>query len=61
MIRALCIEQKNPRLKTVVNKLGSIHATFRTFDMEVIAGEPNFETEVVRPRSLGKHASMLPA
>jgi tRNA (guanine37-N1)-methyltransferase len=30
---------KNPTLKTVVNKLGSIETEFRTFPMEVLAGE----------------------
>lgn len=40
--------QKNPKLRTVVNKLNSIHATYRYFDMEVLAGEPDFITMVVR-------------
>eukprot|EP00742_Colponemidia_sp_Colp-10_P004034 GILJ01004304.1.p1 GENE.GILJ01004304.1~~GILJ01004304.1.p1 ORF type:complete len:487 (+),score=83.35 GILJ01004304.1:91-1461(+) len=40
------IYEKNPHIYTVVNKLNSIHATFRTFDMEVIAGEQRLETEV---------------
>lgn len=30
----------------MVNKVGSIHAQFRYFDMEVLAGEPNFITSV---------------
>lgn len=34
---------KNKRLRTVVNKVGQIHAEFRTFDMELLAGEPDFE------------------
>lgn len=34
--------QKNPRIRTVVNKLNTIHAQFRFFDMELIAGEPDF-------------------
>lgn len=29
---------KNPRMKTVINKIGSINNTFRTFDMELLAG-----------------------
>jgi len=29
-------------VKTVVNKLENIHNTFRTFEMELIAGDPNF-------------------
>eukprot|EP01134_Creolimax_fragrantissima_P001112 CFRG1112T1 len=40
------IIDKNPHIKTVVNKLGSIDTTFRFFKMEVIAGEENFFTEV---------------
>lgn len=29
---------KNPRMKTVMNKIGSINNIFRTFDMELLAG-----------------------
>lgn len=36
---------KNPKIKTVVNKLDSIDTVFRTFDMEVLAGENNFMVE----------------
>ncbi|KXZ45893.1 hypothetical protein GPECTOR_49g477 [Gonium pectorale] len=39
---------KNPHLRTVVNKLGSIENEYRVFDMEVIAGEPRLETEVTQ-------------
>jgi len=35
------------QIKTVVNKLSTIHKVFRTFDMEVLAGEPRFEVELV--------------
>ena len=35
---------KNKKLRTVVNKIGNIHTQFRTFDMEVIAGDEDFET-----------------
>ena len=31
-----------------MNKLDSIHAQFRYFDMEVLAGEPDFVTSLVR-------------
>ena len=31
-----------------MNKLDSIHAEFRYFDMEVLAGEPDFVTSLVR-------------
>lgn len=34
-------------MKTVVNKVGKIETTFRTFQMEVIAGENQLETQVV--------------
>lgn len=47
--------QKNKTLRTVVNKLASIHAEYRFFDMEVIAGEDNeevFVSTVVRPSGL---------
>jgi tRNA (guanine37-N1)-methyltransferase len=37
---------KNPVLKTVVTKVGSIHNVYRSMDLEVLAGEPDFETEV---------------
>ncbi|KNC85171.1 hypothetical protein SARC_02628 [Sphaeroforma arctica JP610] len=37
---------KNQHIKTVVNKLGNIDTTFRFFQMEVVAGEKNFITEV---------------
>ena len=39
--------QKNTTLRTVVNKLDSIHAEFRYFDMEVLAGEEDFITTCV--------------
>jgi tRNA (guanine37-N1)-methyltransferase len=37
---------KNPVIKTVVTKVGSIHNIYRSMDLEILAGEANFETEV---------------
>ena len=36
---------KNPLIKTVVNKLEAIDTVYRTFGMEVLAGEKNFQVE----------------
>ena len=41
-LRYLYESQKNPSIRTVVNKLNSIHAEFRFFDMELIAGIPDY-------------------
>jgi len=45
------ILDKNPHIKTVVNKVGAIENEFRVFTMEIIAGEPSYITEV-RQRGL---------
>ncbi|KAI0308271.1 Met-10+ like-protein-domain-containing protein [Multifurca ochricompacta] len=39
------ILDKNKRLRTVVNKLDSIDTQFRFFQMELLAGEPNYVVE----------------
>lgn len=38
--------EKNVKLRTIVNKLGSIDNEYRVFDMEVIAGDEDTVTEV---------------
>ena len=43
---AQIIMDKSPHVKTVVNKTGDITNTFRTFPMEVLCGEPDFNVEV---------------
>lgn len=37
---------KNPHIKTVVNKIGNIETEFRTFPMEVIAGKEDFNVSL---------------
>lgn len=46
IIGQVILDKNQPRLKTIVNKVGSIVNEFRTFPMEVIAGENNTEVEV---------------
>lgn len=45
-IIAKVIVDKNPGIKTVVNKLGTITNEYRVFDMEVLYGDGNTVTEV---------------
>lgn len=40
-------KQKTPNIKTVVTKLEKINNVYRTFQMEIIAGEDNYITTVV--------------
>lgn len=40
------ILDKNPKIETVVNKIGQIETEYRTFPMEVIAGSPKFDVTV---------------
>ncbi|BDA40665.1 tRNA (guanine(37)-N1)-methyltransferase [Coccomyxa sp. Obi] len=37
---------KNPSIRTIVNKVGTIENEYRVFQMEVIAGDSDLETEV---------------
>lgn len=41
------ILDKNPSIKTVVNKLNTIHAEYRYFEMELLAGENNLITTAI--------------
>ncbi|KAJ3517865.1 hypothetical protein NLJ89_g229 [Agrocybe chaxingu] len=45
VVRLIAFQQKNKRVKTVVNKLDTIDNQFRFFKMELIAGEPDFVVE----------------
>jgi hypothetical protein len=40
-------EQKlAPKVSTVVNKIGTVSNEYRVFDMELIAGKPDFQCEL---------------
>ena len=45
LLQCRCL-QKNPKLKTVVNKVGTISNEFRVPQFEVLAGDPNLVTEI---------------
>ena len=40
------IMDKTPTIRTVVNKIGNIENEFRTFPMEILAGEENFKVVI---------------
>jgi tRNA (guanine37-N1)-methyltransferase len=40
------IIDKNPHIKTVINKVGNIETEFRTFPIELLAGENNFHVSL---------------
>lgn len=42
----LCLQKNYPRIKTVVNKVGTIANEFRVPEFEILAGEDNMVTEV---------------
>lgn len=43
----LTSSQKNMIIRTVVNKVNNIHSQFRYFEMELLAGEPDYVVDVV--------------
>ena len=45
MIGQIVLDKNRPSVRTVVHKLDSIDTVFRTFEMEVLAGEPEFYVE----------------
>ena len=53
------VMQKNKRVTTVVNKLDSIDTKFRFFNMELLAGEPNYVVEHVSFTAASSASIML--
>lgn len=45
-IARVLLDKLKPRIRTVVNKTASTGGPYRTFAMEVLAGEPNLETSL---------------
>uniref|UniRef100_A0A914EC61 tRNA (guanine(37)-N1)-methyltransferase n=1 Tax=Acrobeloides nanus TaxID=290746 RepID=A0A914EC61_9BILA len=45
-VLAQILFDKLPKVKTVVNKLDKINSNFRFFEMELLAGEPEYITEI---------------
>lgn len=48
---------KLPNIRTVIHKASAIESDYRTFEMELMAGEPNYVT-VVRENNLSFHLDM---
>ncbi|GAB5033855.1 trna (guanine-n)-methyltransferase-like protein [Nannochloropsis oceanica] len=46
LIAQVILDKNSPRIRTVVNKTGNIETRFRTFPLEVLAGENNLEVSV---------------
>ena len=46
VIGQVLLDKNSPKIRTVVNKVGSIENEFRVLPMEVLAGEEGMETEV---------------